>query len=286
VGNLANNLTEFFFLSEPNVRTVLIGLFALSFCLSLAGSVAFVQKKSLIGDMAAHAVLPGICLAFLLAGEKRTDFMLGGAFLSSGLSVFLMQKITTKSKIKEDTALAVILAFFFGAGVWLLSYVKNSGNAGQAGLETYLLGSAASIAKSDMYAALAISAFFAVFFLLGFRSIQVFCFDKEYARTSGMNTALWAWILNSLTIVAVCLGVQAIGVVLISSMLISPAAAAYFRTKRFSKLLIIAVLFGFVEVYLGAMISYLFSGIPTGPVIVAAGFLGVVLSFVLGRKRR
>ncbi len=275
---MGNNLTNFIFLNEPNVRTAVTGLIALSVCLAQAGVLAFVQKKSLVGDMAAHSVLPGICLGFILSGEKRPEWILPSAFLAGWLSVFLMQKISFWTKIKEDAALAIILSGFFGLGVWLLSIIKNSGNSGQAGLEHFLLGSAASISSADMYACLAASMIFSLFFLVFFRQIKLFCFDKVFAETAGLKIEIWAWGLNSMIIFAVSLGVQAVGVVLISALLIMPAASARYLTKNFKNMVLLSVLFGAIMVYSGAMLSYLFSGLPTGPMIVTVGFFVFLIS--------
>jgi manganese/zinc/iron transport system permease protein len=275
---MGNNLTNFILLNEPNVRTAVTGLIALSVCLAQAGTIAFVQKKSLVGDMAAHSVLPGICLGFLLAGEKRPEYLLPSAFLTGWLSVFLMQKISFWTKIKEDAALAIILSGFFGFGVWLLSIIKNSGNSGQAGLEHFLLGSAASISSADMYASLAASLIFSLFFLIFFRQIKLFCFDKIFAETAGLKIELWAWGLNSMIIFAVSLGVQAVGVVLISALLIMPAASAKYLTKKFKNMIFLSVFLGAIMVYSGAMLSYLFSGFPTGPMIVLVGFFVFLIS--------
>src|SRR5690349_15029978 len=135
-----NSFTEFFSFSDPNIRFVVIGSILLTASSAIVGSFTFLNKKSLVGDAIAHAVLPGICLGFMLSGTKNPAYLIGGAFLTGWISLLLVDLITTRTRIKEDTAIGLILSVFFGIGIFMLTIIQKSGNASQSGLDHFLFG--------------------------------------------------------------------------------------------------------------------------------------------------
>ncbi|MFN7095154.1 MAG: metal ABC transporter permease, partial [Burkholderiales bacterium] len=140
---------NFFFLADPNVRYVVLGTILLTSSAAIVGSFAFLKKKALVGDAIAHAVLPGICLAFMVTGTKHPIYLTVGAFITGWLSLLLIDFLTTHSKIKEDIAIALVLSVTFGIGTLLLSIIQNSGNAAQVVLNNYLFGKAAAMLGQD-----------------------------------------------------------------------------------------------------------------------------------------
>ena len=102
-------LRTFFSFSDPNITAVVVGAILLTASSAVVGTFTLLKKKALVGDAVAHAVLPGICLAFLLAGNKNPFLLIIGAFVTGWISLVLIDYITAKSKIKEDTAIALIL---------------------------------------------------------------------------------------------------------------------------------------------------------------------------------
>ncbi|MEM9390600.1 MAG: metal ABC transporter permease, partial [Bacteroidota bacterium] len=97
-----NTFLDFFSFSDPNVRYVVLGSILLTSSSSIVGCFTFLKKKALVGDAVAHAVLPGVCLSFLLTGEKNPFILIIGAFISGWLSLIIIDIISGKSKIKED----------------------------------------------------------------------------------------------------------------------------------------------------------------------------------------
>src|SRR5687768_1397933 len=104
-----NSLLDFFSFNDPNITYVVIGSVLLTASSAIVGSFTFLNKRSLIGDAIAHAVLPGICLGFLLSGTKNPAYLIGGAFVTGWISLVLVDYITAKTRIKEDTAIGLIL---------------------------------------------------------------------------------------------------------------------------------------------------------------------------------
>ena len=143
----------FFSFSEPIIRNVIFGTVLLAITSSIVGCFTFLQKRALVGDAVSHAVLPGICLAFLIDGEKNIWILLIGAFITGWLSLIAIDFITHRSKISEDSAIGLVLSVFFGIGTLLLTYIQHQENlTNQAGLTHFLFGNAIAISKTDLMA--------------------------------------------------------------------------------------------------------------------------------------
>jgi manganese/zinc/iron transport system permease protein len=280
-----DSLIDFFSFSDPNIRFVVIGSVLLTASSAIVGSFTFLNKRSLVGDAIAHAVLPGIGLGFILSGTKNPVFLIGGAFITGWISLALVDLITSRSRIKEDTAIGLILSVFFGFGIVLLTVIQKSGNAAQSGLDHFLFGKAASLVGEDLYifAAVAIILLITVFLL--FKEFALLAFDKDYARAIGLPVKRIELVLTSLIVLAVVIGIQAVGVVLMAAILITPAAAARFWTDKIKVMFLLASIFGAISGLTGAYISYIAPAMPTGPwIVIVISFIAFV-SFFLAPKR-
>jgi manganese/zinc/iron transport system permease protein len=263
-------LLEFLSLSNANVRYVVLGVMLLGASTAVVGSFTFLRKKALVGDAIAHAVLPGICLAFLFSQYKHPLVLLIGAFISGWLSIISIDFIEKKSRIKSDTAIAIVLSVFFGVGILLLTYIQSTGNAAQAGLDSFLFGQAASLIREDVMV-LGIVCFLLVltiYFL--FKEFTILSFDADYASSLGLPVRTLEIVLSTLTVLAISVGIQAVGVVLMAAMLITPAAAARYWTNKLTYMIVLAALFGAFSALFGSYISYSAPKMPTGPWIIVA----------------
>ncbi len=275
---------SFLFLREPNIRLVVAGVLLLSLISALVGCFTFLRKRSLMGDAIAHSVLPGICVAFLLNNEKNPALLLLGALLSGLLSVALMEAISRRRLARPDTALSLLLSTFFGLGIVLLTYIQHQGFAAQAGLEKYLFGKAAGITSADVQL-LGISAILIIAsILLLRRGFTLLAFDEEYARAAGWPVPALQFCLSVLTVWAVSVGIQAVGVVLMAALLITPALAARFWTHSIARMLLLAACIGMLSGYTGAFVSFLSPGMPTGPWIVVAATLLAGISMLFAPR--
>lgn len=269
-----NSLTEFFSFADPNIRYVTLGAILLTASSALVGSFTFLNKKSLVGDAIAHAVLPGICLGFLLSGTKNPLILITGAFITGWISLVLVEVISSKTRIKEDTAIGLILSVFFGIGILLLTVIQKSGNAAQTGLDHLLFGKAASLIGQDLFVFSVVAVILLAGIFLLFKEFTLLAFDKDFARAIGLPVRAIELVLTSLIVLAVVIGIQAVGVVLMAAILITPAAAARFWTDKIKVMFLLASIFGAFSGLTGAYISYVAPAMPTGPWIV------IVISFV------
>ena len=251
----------------------------------MLGSFAVLRKQSLLGDAISHAALPGIAIAFLITGAKDSNTLLLGALISGLLGAFWIKSIITKTHLKSDTALGLILSLFFGAGMLLLTFIQKQPNANQAGLDKYLFGQAATLLEKDVWFMVIVTSVCAVVLLLFWKEFKLLLFDSDYTKTLGFNIKLLEGLITSFIVVAIILGLQTVGVVLMSAMLLAPAAAARQWTNSLSVMVFLAAVFGAFSGVVGTGISASYPNLSTGPVIVLVASVVVLVSFIFSPGR-
>ncbi|HZH85768.1 MAG TPA: metal ABC transporter permease [Brumimicrobium sp.] len=271
--------------SDYTLRTITLGTAVLGAVTGMLGSFAVLRKQSLLGDAISHAALPGIALAFLITGSKDTNVLLIGALISGLIGAFWIRGITTKTHLKSDTALGLILSIFFGFGILLLTFIQKQPNADQAGLDKYLFGQAATLVESDVWLMSLVTGLCLLVLLLFWKEFKILLFDKDYALTLGFNTKFIDVLITSFIVLAIVLGLQTVGVILMSAMLLAPAAAARQWTNSLGMMVFIAAMLGASAGVFGTAISATQSNLSTGPVIVLVASVFVLVSFILSPKR-
>lgn len=271
--------------SDYTLRTITLGTAVLGAVTGMLGSFAVLRKQSLLGDAISHAALPGIAIAFLITGSKDSSVLLIGALISGLLGTFWIRGITTKTHLKSDTALGLILSVFFGFGMLLLTFIQKQPNANQAGLDKYLFGQAATLLESDVWLMTAVTGLSLGVLLLFWKEFKILLFDKDYALTLGFNTKFIDILITTFIVLAIVLGLQTVGVVLMSAMLLAPAAAARQWTNSLGLMVLIAAIFGASAGVLGTAISATQNNLSTGPVIVLVASVFVLFSFIFSPNR-
>ncbi|MEH0155913.1 iron chelate uptake ABC transporter family permease subunit [Limibacter armeniacum] len=276
---------DFFLLQDPNVRWVVLAMMLICGSAAVVGCFAFLRKRSLVGDAVSHAILPGICLAFMLAQTKHPVVLMFGAVSVGLFSLWLIDFITDKSKIKPDAALALVMSVFYGIGILLMTSIQASGNAAQSGLDKFLFGKAAAMMQEDVIAYGVFSLVLLAIVLLFFKSFSLIIFDREHAQVIGLPVKQLESLMALLTVFAIAIGIQAVGVVLMSALLITPAAAARYWTHNLKVMLVLAAFFAVLSGIGGAYISYTIPKMPTGPWIVVLLTFMTIISVLFGAKK-
>jgi manganese/zinc/iron transport system permease protein len=271
--------------TDYTIRTVALGAAVLGIVSGTLGCYAVLRRQALLGDAMSHAALPGIVLAFLFTGMRELSLLLLGAAVAGWVAALAMMAITHHSRIKEDSALGMVLAVFFGFGLMLLSFAQKQPTAAQAGLDTFLFGQAASLVERDVATMALIGGVSLGLMLLFWKEFKLLSFDPDYAATIGLPVRLLDIGLTSLIVVAIVIGLQTVGVVLMSAMLIAPAAAARQWTDRLGLMVLLAGVFGALSGIIGAVISATARGLSTGPTIVLVVSAFVVVSLLLAPNR-
>lgn len=272
-------------LSDYTLQIVTLGSAMLGVVSGVLGSFAVLRKQSLLGDAVSHAALPGIAFVFLLTGVKQTEMLLLGALISGLLGTLIIISIDRYTRIKFDSALGLILSSFFGLGLVLLTYIQKIPNANQAGLETFIFGQASTLLKRDVSIMIALGTIILLIVGLLWKELKIFSFDPEFAQSLGFPDKKINIILSSITVVAIIIGLQSVGVILMSALLIAPGVAARQWTDQLSVMVILAATFGLMAGVLGTVLSSLVENMPTGPAIVIVISLIVFLSLFLATKR-
>lgn len=272
-----SSLIDFISFKDPGVLTILLGALAVSSSSAIIGTFTFLRKKALVGDAVSHSVLPGICFAFILSGEKDPILLILGAFLSGWLSVFFIDFIVSRSKIKADSAISITLSLFFAFGAVLLSYIQNSNNPNQSGINHYLFGKAAAITDDDLMVFVLVLLIVLIMVGLFFKKFVTVCFNEDHAKSIGWNVKWIDFIMSSLTVLIIASGIQTVGVVLMAALLITPPGAAGFWTYNIKKMIGWSLIFTTLSTILGTYVSYVRPNMPTGPWIIF--FLSLIAIF-------
>src|SRR5690554_1668559 len=268
-----------------NLIWVLIGCALIGGGASVVGSFAFLRKQSLVGDAVAHSLLPGVALSFLLFEEKNLWVLFPGALIAGWLSLISIDLITNKSKIKSDTAIAIVLSVFFAMGIVLLTHIQQGEYGNQSGLESFLFGKAASMLPRDIYLFVMVDIILILAIVIYYPYLKLYTFDRDFAKGVGLPAKWLEFLLATLTVLAVASGIQAVGVVLMAALIITPAATARFYTKRLSNMLVLSLGFGMVSAVGGVLISYSAPSMPTGPwIVVILSFMAIMTFLFAPRK--
>jgi manganese/zinc/iron transport system permease protein len=257
---------------DPVFLKVLIGTTLLASSASVVGAFSFLKRESLVGDAIAHALLPGVVVAFILGDGRNPLYLIVGALVAGLLAHAFMRYIQTQTKLKSDTAVSLVLSTFFGFGIMLMSYVQRTGQGQQAGLERFLLGKAAAITMVDLYSFTALAGILLLGVVLFYKGFQLMTFNEDFAGAIGLPVGFIRGAFTVLTVLAVTVGIQTVGVVLMAALLITPSAAARAWTKSLPTMLLLAAAFATISAIGGTSVSAALPKMPTGPWIVL--FLG------------
>ena len=263
-------------INDYTFQVVALGSLLMGMISGVMGSFAVLRKQSLLGDGVSHAALPGVVMAFLLTGNKQTEVLLLGALASGLLATLLMVNIAKNSRVKFDSALALVMSVFFGLGLVLLTYVQKQPNANQAGLNRFIFGQASTLLRRDLIIMLAVGGILAILTALFWKELKLSTFDRDYAQSLGFSPRKLDLLISAMIVLAIIVGLQTVGVILMSAMLITPAVAARQWTNKLWAMVMLAALFGALSGVAGTVFSSLIPKLPTGPAIVVA------ISFIVG----
>lgn len=271
--------------SDYTFQTVALGSALLGIISGVLGSFAVLRKQSLLGDGVSHSALPGVVMAFILLGSKNTEVLLLGALISGILATLFIIGIVRHTRIKFDSALALIMSVFFGLGLVLLTYVQRVPNSNQAGLKSFIFGQASTLLRRDIYIMAICGIVLLTLVLLFWKEFKLFTFDSDFAQSLGFSPKKLNLLLSFMIVLAIIIGLQTVGVILMSAMLITPAVAARQWTDRLWVMVMLSAIFGAVSGIAGTAASSLVPKLPTGPAIVVCISIIVIISILFSPRR-
>lgn len=255
-----------------NAAVVALGCAAFGLAAGALGCFVLLRGRALIADAAAHATLPGVAGAFILAAlagwEVRSlPLLLAGAAVTAAVSVLIVGALTAGGRIRDDAAMALVLSIGFGIGVVLMSVVQSLPVGGQAGLKGFILGQAAGMSAADaqMIAVLAVLALLLVTVM--FRPLAALCFDRAFAAAVGLPVRALDLALLGLMLAVTVAGLRAVGLILVVALMVIPAATARLVTERLEVMVPVAAALGALAAWFGAALSAGLPDLPTGTTI-------------------
>lgn len=278
-------MAAFDLFSDYTLRTVALGSASLGAVSGALGSFAVLRKQALLGDAISHAALPGIALAFLLTGSKATLVLVLGAAVAGWVGTLLVLAVVGATRVKEDSALGIVLSVFFGVGLVLLTHIQKLPRASQAGLDRFLFGQAATLLERDVVLIAGLGAVAVGVMLLAWKEFKLLSFDPEFGASLGLRMRAIDVLLISVLVLSIVIGLQTVGVVLMSAMVVAPAAAARQWTNHLGRMVALAAAFGALGGVAGSVLSSTAERTPTGPTIVLCLSVVVLVSLLFAPER-
>lgn len=262
---------------------VALGTMVLGLASGIIGSAIVIEQQSQLSDAISHSVYPGIVLSFILFQTRSPLILMLGAVMMGFLAYHCIQRIFHTSHLSYDGILALVLSGFFGLGLVFSSYIQGNPNfqhASQSGIKNYIMGQAAYLMISDVQLIVVVSLLCLVLFAWKYPQIQLVLFDKALAAVQGIKVKRLQNLIMFLALCLICVGLKAVGAILMSCLLIVPTVAALQWTKHYSHLITLSGLFGVIAAFLGTFVSTRYQDIATGPSIVvilaAIGFISLL----------
>jgi len=273
------------FALSPNAQWVLLSTLILGAASGIVGCLAYWKRHSLLSDALSHAALPGVVVGFVLAGAKNVPLMIAGAAASALLGAWLVVGIRDHSRVKEDTAMGIVLSVFFGLGIMLLTIVNRLPGGNQAGLDSFIFGQAASMVRKDVYTMAGLALTVLIVTIVSFKEWKLWLFDPLFARGLGLPGRLMDAAYLAVVVLVIVIGIQAVGVILMAALFIIPAVSARYWTHSFGAMIALSALFGGAAGASGTLVSTMGEGWPTGPFIVIAAAVLFLASLAFGWRK-
>lgn len=258
---------QYSFMQRSLMIAIIVGLLC-----AVVGSYLMVQRLALLGDAISHSVLPGLAIAFMLGGNIYI-----GAFIAGVVSTIAIAWIQTRSPIKEDAAMGIVLSAFFALGITLITLIQKTQ---KIDLSHFLFGNILGVTSAEVRDTAIIAAIVLIVVFLLYKELLFYTFDPLGAQAAGLpvnQLNFGLMLLIALTIVA---SMKTVGVILVLALLITPGATAYLLVKRLHQVMILGAFIGVISSISGMYLSYYYN-LPSGPaiVLVASGLFVLALLF-------
>ncbi len=256
----------------------LIAAFIVGIVCAVLGTYIVLRGMALFGNALAHAILPGVAVGYLLAGNQQSWLFAGG--LAAGIFTALGIGAISKEGLKADTATGVIFAGMFALGIALISTVRSY----TVDLTSFLFGNVLGVSNGDLWLIGIFGGLVILTILAFYKEFLVLSFDPVLAKTLRLPTSFLNHLLLFLIAVTIVLSLQAVGIALMSAMLVTPAAAAYLLTRRLPVMMALSATIGAISAVTGLYFSF-YINIASGPAIVLTCTLFILFAFIFSPRR-
>ncbi|KNH33946.1 metal ABC transporter permease [Exiguobacterium acetylicum] len=264
------------FLQYALVAAILIG-----FTAPLIGSFVVVRRMSLIADALSHVTLAGIALSLLISGMVAQLADLNPLYLgivTSVIAALTIDWLRAKYKHFQELAIPIIMATGMGLGATFISLA----NGFSMDLVSFLFGTVSAVALTDVYTILVVTIVVVIFVFAFYKELLFLSFDEEQARVSGIRLRLVHILFMIVVALVIAISMRIVGILLVSSLITLPVAAALRIAKSFKATIFLAIIFGEVATVLGLILAYQFDLAPGGMIVLLA-VLELIIVMLLER---
>lgn len=258
------------FIQRGFIASVIVG----TIC-SVIGCYVVIRSMAFMGDAMAHAILPGVAIAYILNGNLTLGALIASIIIALGIG-----QLSKLGKLKEDTSIGILFSAFLALGVLIISSIRTYA----VDLSHILFGNILGVSRSDLIFT-SVTAFFILLFIFVFyKEFLIISFDRVYAKAVKIPVEFYRnfmLVLMALTIVA---SIQTVGVVMVAAMLVTPAAAAFILSKRLPVMMGISCLIGIISSIVGLYISY-YANVASGAAIVLTATAIFLIVFLFSPER-
>jgi manganese/iron transport system permease protein len=262
---------EFIFIQKGILAVIMVGL-----CCSLIGTHVVLRRLSFIGDGLAHSTFGGLAVGFLL---QINAFV--AALVTAVLTALGIGAVSRKADISLDTSIGILFSGIFAFGIVIISHDRNY----RGDLFDLLLGNVLTVTTQDLLITLATTCVVIACLVMFFKELLYSSFDPAGAAACGIPVAWLDFALLVLLALTITVSMQTVGVVLVSALLVTPAASALQLTNRFSNLMILSGTFGIASGLIGIYLSY-YMDVPAGAAIVLVATTIFFICLLASPKRR
>lgn len=262
---------QFAFMQNALLGTVTIGILC-----AVIGSFVVLLRLAFIGEGLAHGSLAGLAIGYLM----QWDLYLTANFYTIGLAL-LIGLVHEKAKVTLDTAIGILFSASMALGIALISSMKFY----TTDLTGYLFGSVLAITPFDLKIIIGAAILILLIIILFYKEFVFYAFDPEMAEVAGLPRTRLHYAMLIMTAVTVVIASQTVGIILVTALLIIPAASAQQWTRSLKRLLLLAILFGLTSAVIGLYISYYFN-VASGASIALTAALFFLISFLLSPQRQ
>ena len=259
---------------------ILAGSFVAISC-GLLGSFLILRRMAMVGDAISHAVLPGIVIAFMIAGRDNVSLLIGAALIGI-FTTFMIEYLHQKGRLQTDASIGVSFTFLFAIGVILLNLYAGSAHIDQdcvlhgeiayVPIDLWITKAGTIMGPRVVYITGFMLLLNIAFISLSYKELYLTTFDPSYARAIGISASLWHYLLMGAVSMTTVTSFESVGAILVVALLIAPPATAYLLTRSFKHMLILTVILGVIISISGYYLAVIIDGSIAGAMSVVAGF--------------
>ena len=254
-------------------KALLTGV-AVGIVCGVIGCFIVLRGLALMGDAISHAILPGVAISYMLG----INFFVGAAIVGL-LAALGIGFINRNSIVKNDAAIGIVFSLFFAVGVLLIAKAKTA-----IDLTKILFGNVLTVSDTDRTMTLIIGGLVLLLVYVFYKELVLTSFDPVMAEASGMKVGLIHYLLMLMLTLVTVVSLQTVGVILVVSLLITPASTAYLLTYRMSTMIFLSAAIGAISAIVGLFFSFSFN-LSSGPSIVVVATAIFILAFIFAPRR-